>query len=113
MVRNVFAALTVIGCLSIGIPATYAADDQHADQHATQGGMGHKAHGVVNSVDAAAGKINITHDPIDTLKWPKMKMNFKAHDAAMLKDIKPGMTVNFEIQKMGNEYHITSIAPAQ
>ena len=27
--------------------------------------------------------------------------------------LKPGMTVDFEIQMMGNEYHITHIAPAQ
>jgi Cu/Ag efflux protein CusF len=42
-----------------------------------------------------------------------MKMNFKAHDAELLKDLKPGMTVDFEVQKMGNEYHVTRIAPAQ
>ena len=62
-----------------------------------------KLHGVVNSVNASAGRVNITHDPVPELKWPAMKMNFKAHDAAMLKDLKPGMTVDFEIQKMGNE----------
>jgi Cu/Ag efflux protein CusF len=113
MERKVLAVLTVIGALSIGMPAVHAADNEHSDHNTSQGGMGHRAHGVVNSVDAKAGKVNISHDPIETLKWPKMKMNFQAHDPAMLKDIKPGMTVNFEIQKMGNEYHITSIAPAQ
>lgn len=73
--------------------------------------VSHKLHGVVNSVNADAARVNITHDPVESLKWPKMKMNFKAHDAGLLKDIKAGMTVDFEIQKMGNEYHLTKITP--
>jgi Cu/Ag efflux protein CusF len=85
--------------------------DTHMEQAAAA--QSHSVHGKVNSVDAAAGKVNITHDPIKSLKWPKMTMNFTAYDPALLKDIKPGMTVDFEIQKMGNQYRITSITPVQ
>jgi hypothetical protein len=42
-----------------------------------------------------------------------MKMKVKARDPALLKDLKPGMTVDFEIQKLGNDYQLTRIAPAQ
>jgi Cu/Ag efflux protein CusF len=75
-------------------------------------GPAHKLRGVVNSVNAGAGRVNITHDPVESLKWPKMKMNFKAHDAQLLKNLKPGMTVDFEIRKLGDEYLLTTIAPA-
>jgi Cu(I)/Ag(I) efflux system membrane fusion protein len=92
-----------------GFAAEPAGDHDSADQ----AGPAVMLHGVVNSINAAAGRVNITHDPVPELKWPAMKMNFKAHDPAMLKDLKPGMTVDFEIQKMGNEYHVTRIAPAQ
>ena len=83
----------------------------HHGMHEQSGhaGVSHKLHGVVNSVNAGAARVNITHDPVESLKWPKMKMNFKAHDPALLKDIKAGMTVDFEIEKMGNEYHLTKI----
>ena len=84
-----------------------------AHEQSGQAGAAHKLHGVVNSVNADAARVNITHDPVESLKWPKMKMNFKAHDPALLKDIKAGMTVDFEIQKMGNEYHLTKISPAK
>ena len=42
-----------------------------------------------------------------------MKMNFKAHDSALLAGIKPGLSVDFEIQKMGNEYRLIQITPAK
>ena len=57
--------------------------------------------------------MNISHDPIKELKWPKMTMDFQAHDAALLKDIKPGMEVNFELMKLGGSYLIMRITPVQ
>ena len=90
------------------------AEQEHGDHPpAGQAGPAVKMHGVVNSVNAPAGRVNITHDPVSELKWPTMKMNFKAHDPALLKDLKPGMTVDFEIQKMGDKYHILSITPVK
>jgi len=98
---------------AIAAPVTFSAEEGHGShQEAMDHSPAHKLHGVVNSVNADAGRVNITHDPVESLKWPKMKMNFKAHDAALLKDLKPGMTVDFEITKMGNEYHVTKITPA-
>jgi Cu/Ag efflux protein CusF len=108
------AALTFVFAMP---PAGLAADEGqgHHDAHEqlAQADAAHKLHGVVNSVNADAGRVNITHDPVESLKWPKMKMNFKAHDPALLTDIKPGMRVDFEIQKMGNEYHLTQITPVK
>ena len=72
----------------------------------------YKLRGVVNGVDRNTRRVNITHDGLESLKWPnKMKINFKAHDDALLEDLKPGMRVDFEIEKMGEEYYITRIAP--
>jgi len=101
--------------LALAAPAAPAAEEEQpaAAQGAGAAAPSHAGHGKVNSVDAAAGKVNITHDPMTSLKWPKMTMNFTVQDPALLKDIKPGMTVDFEIQKMGNQYRITSITPVQ
>lgn len=72
----------------------------------------HVAHGVVRSVDAGAGTAKITHDPIKSLKWPKMTMDFRAADPALLNSLEPGMEVDFEIIKADGGYRITKIGPA-
>jgi Cu/Ag efflux protein CusF len=41
-----------------------------------------------------------------------MTMDFKAHDPATLKDLKPGTPVDFELKKMGGGYLITKITPS-
>ena len=92
-----------------------------ADEHGANGD-GHKAEasteathagrGRVISVDIQAGTVKLTHDAIKSLKWPKMTMDFKAHDPAVLKDLKPGAQVDFELMKMGGGYRIMKISPS-
>jgi len=114
---NRFALAAALAFAFTAPPEALAADESQglpgAPEQSAQSGAAHKLHGVVNSVNADAGRVNITHDPVASLKWPKMKMNFKVHDPALLADIKPGMSVDFEIQKMGNEYHLTQITPVK
>lgn len=81
-----------------------------AQEVATQA---HQGRGRVNKVDADAGKTNITHEAIKSLKWPKMTMDFTVQDKSALAGIKPGMQVEFELAKFGSGYRITSIVPAR
>ncbi len=74
---------------------------------------GHKAEGAVDSVDAKAGTVSISHGPIASLKWPGMTMEFKVANEALLKDLKPGAAVAFEfVERRPGEWVITSIKPA-
>lgn len=73
----------------------------------------HKGHGVVNKINAAAGKVNISHEPIASMKWPKMTMDFTVQNKADLAAIKPGMAVDFEISQQGKGYRISRIVPAK
>ena len=73
----------------------------------------HKGHGIVNKINEAAGKANITHDAIASMKWPKMTMDFTVKDKAGLAALKPGMAVDFDIAVEGRNYHISHIAPAK
>jgi Cu/Ag efflux protein CusF len=85
------------------------ADMQQTDTHAAQTHMGQ---GVVNKVDLQHNKVNMTHGPIDSLGWPGMTMDFKVKDAAILKGIKPGQKVTFEVVNEGpRKYFVTRIAP--
>ena len=73
----------------------------------------HKGQGTVNSVDAKAGKVNLTHGPIAGLKWPGMTMDFQVKDQAVLKGVTPGQNVEFDIMQQGpGQFVITRIAPA-
>ncbi|HEV8646804.1 MAG TPA: copper-binding protein [Burkholderiales bacterium] len=106
--RTVFIAASLALSMTVLQPAIAAEDHEtEATVAAT-----HAGHGKVVSVDNQAGTVKLTHDPIKSLKWPKMTMDFKAYDPAMLKDLKPGTQVDFELMKMGGGYHIMKIVPS-
>ncbi len=76
-------------------------------------GSGHRAEGTVDSVDAKAGTISVSHGPVPSLKWPAMTMEFKAANSSLLPALKPGAKVSFEfIERQAGEWVITSVKPA-
>ncbi len=56
--------------------------------------------GVVNGIDAAAGRINITHEPMPALGWPPMTMDFTVAEGLRLDGIAPGAAVEFELRQL-------------
>ena len=81
--------------------ATMLAHDAHADMPAT---------GVVNAVDVARRKINISHEPIPAISWPSMTMEFPVASSVDLGAVKPGARVNFRLRKgAGDMYEVTSV----
>ena len=79
-----------------------------------QAGQAHaQGTGTVNSVDATARKINMSHDPISAIGWPAMTMDFAVAPSVDLRAVKPGTRVNFQMmQGQGGMYVIQSVAPA-
>ena len=78
--------------------------DGHADAHAV---------GVVNSVDTAQRKISLTHEPIPSIGWPSMTMDFPVAPSVDLNAVKPGSHVDFIMEKGKNGlYEIQSVQPA-
>ncbi len=73
----------------------------------------HHGQGTVNSVDVTTGKVNLSHEPIESLGWKNMTMGFPVQNPALLKNIKPGAQVEFDLQKRGDAYLITSIKPLE
>ena len=73
----------------------------------------HKGHGVANKINARAGKINISHEPIVSINWPKMTMDFSVENKAELEAIKPGMAVDFDLAEKGSGYRIVNIKPSK
>lgn len=55
--------------------------------------------GVVNSVDAAAHMVNVTHGPIPALGWPGMTMDMTVAEAARNVAVAPGAKIRFGLAK--------------
>lgn len=75
---------------------------------------GHAGRARVNAVDARQGKIDISHGPIPSMKWPAMTMGFRVEDKAQLNGIKPGDEIDFELRgepDQNGDYVITRIKP--
>jgi Cu(I)/Ag(I) efflux system membrane fusion protein len=75
--------------------------------------VGHKGHGSVVAIDAKGGTLSIKHDPVPSLKWPAMTMEFVPANPSLLQGLNPGSTLDFEfVERKPGEWVITSIAPA-
>lgn len=71
----------------------------------------HDGKGKINSVDAKAGKINLTHEPIASLDWPEMTMDFTVQDKRILNNLKAGQRVTFKlIETRPDKYVISEIS---
>jgi Cu/Ag efflux protein CusF len=55
----------------------------------------HVAQGTVNSIDLAAGTINISHEPVESAGWPAMTMNFRLADPDAASRVEAGTTIEF------------------
>ena len=68
--------------------------------------------GVVNSVDEKAGKINVTHEPVPELGWPKMTMDLPVTRRVDLSTVKTGTPVNIKLkQGRDKQYRVMAIEP--
>lgn len=103
---NLKAAITGMG------PAA-AAGGAAAQSGAKPSGVGHRAQGTVDAIDAKSGTLTITHEPVPTLKWPGMTMEFVLANPSLAAKAKPATRVTFEfVERKPGEYVITRIEPA-
>jgi len=79
-----------------------------------KGAAMHKGRGKVTAVDAAKSRVELDHEPIPSLKWPGMTMEFPVSDKAALARLKKGDAVEFEMRSepgANGEYVIEKITP--
>ena len=58
----------------------------------------HSGSGRVMQVDPAKGRVELSHGPMPTIKWPAMTMGFVVADPAALAGVKAGDQVEFEMR---------------
>lgn len=88
--------------------------DSESNLKAALGGMekpkaiGHQAVGKLDAIDG--GTVTISHEPVASLKWPKMTMEFVPANAALFADIKPGTAISFEfVERQPSEWVVTKV----
>jgi Cu(I)/Ag(I) efflux system membrane fusion protein len=72
--------------------------------------MSHSGKGVIEAIDVANKMVTLAHGPIASLSWPAMVMDFKVLNLALLRTLKPGQEIAFEITEASpGEYIIVRI----
>jgi Cu/Ag efflux protein CusF len=70
----------------------------------------YQGQGMINSVDAEAGKISLSHGPIASLGLKAMITNFDVVDRSLLAHLKKGQKVAFSLIQAGiGQYAISEI----
>jgi len=74
----------------------------------------HVAEGTLNSIDVAAGAVNISHGPVASADWPAMTMTFKLSDPGAVQALEPGQRIRFEFTiEGGMSATVTKISAVQ
>ena len=91
-----------MGKMNMVMPATQAASK-----------MAHGM-GVVKGIDTKQGIVTLDHEAIKELNWPPMNMDFKVASPKLLKGLKVGQKVAFELKAEGGmNALVTAISPAK
>jgi Cu/Ag efflux protein CusF len=61
----------------------------------------HTGRGTLNSIDRAAGTVNISHEAVTSAGWPAMTMSFKLADPAAVPELAAGQRVEFSFTTEG------------
>jgi membrane fusion protein, copper/silver efflux system len=72
-------------------------------------GKGHRGVGTVEEIDLSAGTVKIDHEPVASLNWPAMTMDFKAKESSLLKGLKPGQRIEFHFSEQAGQYVIERV----
>jgi len=83
-----------------------------SDANSAESGQAMTA-GLVKKFDKDAGKVTISHEPIENLGMPKMTMVFRVKDPAMLDRLKPGDKINFIADKVNGAFTVMSFELAK
>ncbi|HCI14153.1 MAG TPA: hypothetical protein DFK12_09395 [Gallionellaceae bacterium] len=109
-----YLSLTLMIAMTATVPmagTAYAATPSHNHEEAqhAQAQTKHEGYGVFKAVNTEAGKVQIAHQPIDSLGWPAMTMWF-ALRGPLPQGLKAGDAVRFELaQENGKQWVIVAI----
>jgi len=115
--KTTLATLAVATFATLAISTPALASNDHAGHQAGMGNMhddaGMMSEGTVKKLDAAAGKLTISHGPLANLDMPPMTMVFRASDPALLNGVKVGDRIRFKAERVGGAFTVTELEVAK
>lgn len=90
--KSRIAALTFVGALAV-----------------SQAAFAQAVSGEVTKIDASQSKMTVKHGPITHLDMDSMTMVFRVQDPAMLKKVKPGDRIRFDVDRVNGQLTITRL----
>lgn len=99
--------LTLVTALFLGasLPAYSAMSNMSMSSSAQAAET--EAVGVVDEINAAKGVVTISHEPIKSLDWPAMTMDFTVQNKKILGKMAKGKKVHFAFVERRGNYLIT------
>lgn len=97
--------------LSTSLAAAALAAGALAFGASDRAGGTHFAVGVVQQADRAARVVTLAHEPVASVNWPAMTMQFAVADAALFDRLSAGRQVAFEFVERGGDYRIVNAIP--
>jgi len=74
----------------------------------------HEAVGTLDEVDPASGVLLITHEPVKSLNWPTMTMEFVPAHSGLAAAVRPGQAIRFEfVERKPGEWVVTKMERRQ
>ncbi len=70
-----------------------------------------KGMGVITAIDTRTARLTIKHGPIPAVGWPAMTMAFKADPPTLLKGLKVGQKIGFDVKVQGTAAEVTAVRP--
>ena len=109
-----YAVLVVVGSAAMAVSAQGMGSMKpmpamaHAGQGASAAKTGHGT-GVITALDPKANRVTIKHRPIPAVGWPAMSMTFTASPPSLLKGLKVGQKIAFDVRTKGAAAEVTSV----
>jgi Cu(I)/Ag(I) efflux system periplasmic protein CusF len=107
-----YAAILVAALALVPVNSAFAHDhmDMNMDMSETSAKPAISAGvGVVDAVDKAKGTVTLSHEPIVSLGWPAMTMDFSVEDKKLFSKLSAGKKVQFQFVKQHNHYVVTAV----
>jgi Cu/Ag efflux protein CusF len=115
---NIMRLPLIIACAlfnAAAVAQTVTPSDHNAHHAPPAAGQaaGELAEGEVRRVDRDAQKVTLRHGPLPNLGMSDpMTMVFRVSDPKMLEGVKAGDKVRFKADKVGGQYTVTEMVPA-
>jgi len=93
---TLIATVLAVGTIDAAqLTTAYAGEGAHQQSTADR----HAGEGEVTKIDRNAGRIELKHEPIQSLGWPAMRMAFRVTDPKLLDGIETGQRVRFTLSR--------------